>query len=101
MIQPLPPPTTFAEGQRQLFGLLMAAAGVFCGCVALGLIAILVWGNWPSTLYGQIVTILGLTLGGFIMSMSAVIIAMAVGGPVGKFSAKASKDGFELGADGD
>ena len=98
---PLPPPTTFAEGQRQLFGILMAAAGVFCGAVAVGLIAILVWGGWPETLYGQILTILGVTLGGFIAAMTAVIIAMAVGGPVGRFKASASKDGFGLEADGD
>ena len=95
----LPPPTTFAEGQRALYGWLMAAAGVFAGSVALGLITILVWGGWPVTLYGRILTILGIALGGFLSAMIAVIIALAVGGPVGRISVKASKEGAELSAE--
>lgn len=98
---PLPPPTTFAEGQRQLFGRLMAAAGVFAGTVAVGMIAVLIWGGWPATLYAQILTILGLALGGFIVAMIVVIIAMAVGGPVGRFKVAASKDGASVEADSD
>ena len=34
-MRPLPPPGTFAEGQRYIYGLLAAAAGMFCGA-ALG-----------------------------------------------------------------
>ena len=30
----LPPPGTFAEGQRLIYGLLAAAAGMFCGSFA-------------------------------------------------------------------
>jgi hypothetical protein len=30
----LPEPTTFAEGQRYIYGLLAAAAGIFCGAAA-------------------------------------------------------------------
>ena len=30
-MRPLPPPGTFAEGQRYIYGLLAAAAGMFCG----------------------------------------------------------------------
>jgi hypothetical protein len=83
--EPLPPPTTFAEGQRLIYGWLVAGAGMFCGAVACGLIAILTWGKWPSTFYGQIITILGLTLGGFIIAMCFVIVGLLVGGPVGRF----------------
>jgi hypothetical protein len=88
--EPLPPPTTFAEGQRLIYGWLVAGAGMFCGAVACSIIAILVWGKWPSTLYGQIVTILGFTLGAFILAMCFVIIGLLVGGPVGKFKANAA-----------
>jgi hypothetical protein len=96
---PLPPPTSFAEGQRLVYGWLVAAAGMFCGGTALGLIAVLVWGGWPASLYGQIVTILGCALGGFIAAMGAVIIGLMVGGPVGRFKASATKDGATFEAD--
>ena len=32
----LPPPDTFAEGQRLIYGLLAAAGGIFCGAVGGG-----------------------------------------------------------------
>lgn len=95
----LPPPMSFPEGQRALYGVLAAAAGMFAGAVALGLIAIFVWGGWPSSLYGQIITILGWALGGFIVAMVAVIIGLMVGGPVGRFRASVSKDGGSIEAD--
>lgn len=95
----LPPPTSFAEGQRELYGLLAAAAGMFAGAVAIGLVAILVWGGWPATLYGQIVAILGWTLAGFIAAMAAVIVGLMVGGPVGRFKGSAGKDGISIEAD--
>jgi hypothetical protein len=99
---PLPPPTTFAEGQRLIYGWLVAGAGVFCGGVSCALIAILVWGKWPETFFGQIITILGCALFAFIAAMCVVIVGLLVGGPVGKFSGKAS-DGtrsIELDAEG-
>ena len=99
MLPELPPPTTFAEGQRLVYGYLVAAAGMFCGATAVGVIAILVWGGWPATLYGQIITILGCALGGFITAMAAVIVGLLVGGPVGKFKGAVSKDGVSLEAE--
>lgn len=95
----LPPPQTFAEGQRLIYGWLAAAAGMFCGAMAIALVAILVWGKWPAILYGQIITILGLALGGFVAGMAAVMVGLLVGGPVGRFSATANKDGVSLEAD--
>lgn len=89
----LPPPTTFAEGQRKLFGLLVAAAGMFCGGVSLGMIAMLMWGHWSAREEHTILVIFGWTLGGFIACMASVIIALSVGGPVGRFKASVSKDG--------
>jgi hypothetical protein len=98
---PLPPPTTFAEGQRALFGWLMAASGVFCGAVSIGMVALLVWGNWNAAHERLILIILGCSLGGFIALMGAVMIAMALGGPVGRFKGSASKDGISVEAEGD
>ena len=39
----LPPPSTFPEGQRLIYGLLAAAAGLFCGACAVAMIALLMW----------------------------------------------------------
>ena len=93
------PPTTFEQEQRQLYGWLMSAAGVFCGIISVAMIALLIWGGWNPAHERLILIILGCSLGGFIVLMGAVIIALAVGGPVGKFTVKAGKDGAELGAD--
>ena len=35
----LPPALTFAEGQRQIYGWLAAAAGMFCGVAAVAMSA--------------------------------------------------------------
>jgi hypothetical protein len=101
MIPRIPPPTSFAEGQRLIYGWLAAAAGMFSGAVAIGLIAVLVWGGWPTSLYGQIVTILGIALGGFIACMAAVMIGLLVGGPVGRFKGSVTKEGMSWEADSD
>jgi hypothetical protein len=40
-------------------------------------------------------------LGGFIAAMSAVIIGLLVGGPVGRFKGSAGRDGVSLEAEGE
>lgn len=97
----LPPPTSFAEGQRLIYGWLAAAAGMFCGAAAMALIALLMWGGWSAGEEHSIVIILGCALGGFIACMAAVMIGLLVGGPVGRFKGSASRDGIHLEADGD
>lgn len=92
----LPAPTNFAEGQRALFGCLVAFAGMFCGACSVGMIALLMWGGWSEKEEHTIVVIFGWSLGGFIASMAMVIGFLAVGGPVGRFKAGVSKDGANL-----
>ena len=97
----LPPPTSFAEGQRLVYGYLVAAAGMFCGACAVAMVALLMWGHWSKDEEHTIVLIFGGTLAGFIVAMSVVIVGLLVGGPVGKFNAKVS-DGqrsAEIGAE--
>src|SRR6266567_1768128 len=98
----LPSPATFAEGQRLAYGLLAAAAGMFCGACAVAMIALLMWGGWSAAEEHTIVTIFGWTLGGFIAAMVAVIVGLLAGGPVGRFRVSATKDGatFEADAEG-
>ena len=101
-MNPLPPPGTFAEGQRLVYGLLAAAAGMFCGACAIAMIALLMWGGWSAVEEHSIVTIFGWSLAGFIAAMVAVIVGLLAGGPVGRFKMSATRDGatFEADAEG-
>jgi hypothetical protein len=99
-MRPLPPPTTFAEGQRTIYGLLAAAAGMFCGAASGLMVALLMWGGWSRAEEHSIVIIFGWALGAFIAAMTAVIVGLLAGGPVGRFKVAASKDGASIEADG-
>jgi len=92
-MRPLPPPGTFAEGQRLVYGLLAAGAGMFCGACAAATVALLMWGGWSPREEHSIVTIFGWSLGGFITAMIAVIVGLLAGGPVGRFKLAANRDG--------
>ena len=98
-MKPLPPPRTFAEGQRTIYGLLAAAAGVFCGACAVAMVALLMWGGWSPAEEHTIVVIFGSALGGFIAAMVVVIVGLLAGGPVGRFKVAASRDGASIEAD--
>ena len=95
----LPPPGTFAEGQRYVYGLLASAAGTFCGAAAGFMVALLMWGGWSQAEEHSIVTIFGWSLGGFIAAMIIVIIGLLAGGPVGRVKFTASRDGASVEAD--
>jgi hypothetical protein len=98
-MKPLPPPVTFAEGQRLVYGLLAAAAGMFCGACAIATVALLMWGSWSATEEHRVVTIFGWALGGFIVAMIAVIVGLLAGGPVGRFRVSATREGATLEAE--
>jgi hypothetical protein len=97
----LPPPGTFAEGQRLIYGLLASAAGMFCGVCAGVMVALLMWGGWSRAEEHTIVIIFGWSLGGFITAMVVVIAGLLAGGPVGRFKLAASRDGATIEADGE
>ena len=97
-MKPLPP-GTFAEGQRYIYGLLAAAAGMFCGACAVAMVALLMWGGWSAAEEHSIVLIFGWSLGGFIAAMVAVIVGLLAGGPVGRFKFTASSRGASIEAD--
>ena len=96
----LPPPGTFAEGQRLVYGLLAAAGGMFCGALAVAMIARLMWGGWSAREEHSIVIIFGCSLGGFIIAMIAVIVGLLAGGPVGRIKVSATRDGASVEAGG-
>lgn len=95
----LPPPGTFAEGQRYIYGLLAAAGGMFCGACAVAMTTLLMWGGWSAAEEHRIVTIFGWSLGGFITAMVVVIVGLLAGGPVGRFKVAAGRDGASIEAD--
>ena len=95
----LPPPGTFAEGQRLVYGLLAAGGGMWCGCCSVAMIALLMWGGWSAEEQHSIVVILGWGLGGFIAAMIIVIVGLLAGGPVGRFRMSATRDGATIEAD--
>jgi hypothetical protein len=95
----LPPPATFAEGQRYIYGLLAAAAGMFCGACAIGMVALLMCGGWSLAEEHNIVTIFGWSLGGFIAAMTVVIVGLLAGGPVGRLKVSATRDGASIEAE--
>jgi hypothetical protein len=92
----LPPPVSFAEGQRYIYGILASAAGMFCGAASGLMVALLMWGGWSRSEEHTIVTIFGWSLGGFIMAMIVVIVGLLAGGPVGRFKVSASKEGATI-----
>jgi hypothetical protein len=98
-MKPLPPPGTFAEGQRLVYGLLAAAAGMFCGACAVAMVALLMWGGWAPAEQHSIIIIFGWSLGGYIVAMLGVIVGLLTGGPVGRFKVSASADGAAIEAD--
>ena len=95
----IPPPGTFPEGQRYVYGLLASAAGMFCGAAAGFMVALLMWGGWSAAEQHTIITIFGWSLGGFIAAMIVVIIGLLAGGPVGRLKVSATRDGASVEAD--
>ena len=91
----LPPPGTFAEGQRYIYGLLGAAAGTFCARPPHS------WSRCSCGAAGAppIVTIFGWSLGGFIAAMIVVIVGLLAGVPVGRFKVSATRDGASIEAE--
>jgi hypothetical protein len=95
----LPPPATFTEGQRLAALWLAAFAGMFCGLFVMGLVLILWLGEWPPATAAQRITVFGITIGGLVFGMLAVILGLLVGGPVGRFTGKIGKDGLTMEAE--
>lgn len=97
----LPPPITFADGQRKLYGIAAGAAGVFYGIAVLAGVAVAVWGKWGTDLLRVQLYILAGCLAAGVLGNISVTIGLLVGGPVGKFKTAVSKEGATFEAEGD
>lgn len=102
MLKNLPKPTTFEQGERLKFGWLMVASGMFVGIVALALVVFFAWLSFKFPANREL--ILYILAGGFaayLAMQSSVMFALAIGGPVGRGKASATKDGVSLEMIGD
>lgn len=97
----LPAPTNFGEGQRAVFGCLVAFAGIAHFIFAAVVVAILVRGDWGEEHYQQIIEILGWGMFLLLAIDAVVVVSLSLGGPVGRLKGKAGKDGFDFEASGD
>lgn len=96
-----PEPSTWAEYQRGRFGILMAAGGMFYGLCVVGIVLILWRGGWQHNTDSQRLTALTLIALGLVAGSIATTIALAIGGPVGRFKGSISRDGASLDAESD
>lgn len=92
-------PQTFAERLRGLMSLALFGAGLVCTAMAIGEVLIIWRGGWPNGTAAQRIAIIGWALLGAMAGMGAVIISLAIGGPVGRYRASASKDGISFEAE--
>lgn len=92
-------PPTHAERLRGLMSWMLFGAGVVCTALAVASLLIAWRGGWPAGTEHQRIAIVGWTLLGAMAGMMAVIISLAIGGPVGRFRAGMGRDGASFEAE--
>lgn len=94
-----PEPQTFAERLRGIMSWMLFAAGVVCTAMA-GSVVLITWqGGWTAGTEHQRLSIIGWALLGSLTGLLAVIVSLAIGGPVGRFKGRIGRDGAELEAE--
>ena len=96
-----PPPLTFAEGQRRLYGIAAGIAGVAFGLAVIVGASIIVFGDWSPGLERARLYILGGLVAAGTAGTIIVTIGLLVGGPVGRMKANVSRESVSVEADGD
>lgn len=93
----LPPAGTFAEGQQALMVKLLARAGIACTAIVLGLVAVLIWGDWAPANERLIIWIMAGVVALYGITNLAIVLSYAVGGPVGRIDLEATRNGLKAG----
>lgn len=93
-----PQPQTFAERLRGMMSWMLFGAGVACTAIAVSTLGIVWLGHWPAGTEHQRLSIIGWGLLGALAGMGAVIVSLAIGGPVGRFKASVGRGGVDLDA---
>ncbi|UIJ43738.1 hypothetical protein LZK98_11615 [Sphingomonas cannabina] len=94
-----PQPQTYAERLRGTMSWALLGAGIVCTGFAVGALLIAWRGGWPAGTEHQRLSIVGWALLGALAGMLAVIISLAIGGPVGRFKANVGRAGVGLEAE--
>lgn len=94
-----PQPLTYAERLRGTMSWMLFGAGLVCTGLAIGALMIAWIGGWPPGTEHQRLAIVGWALLGALGGMGAVIVSLAIGGPVGRFKAGVSRQGATLEAE--
>jgi hypothetical protein len=92
-------PVTKAERMRGLMVWMLFGAGLVCTALAVGSLLIAWLGAWPAGTEAQRLDIVGRALIGGLAGMGAVIVSLAIGGPVGRLKGKVGL--IEIDAEGD
>lgn len=72
------------EKLRQIMVWMLFGAGIVCTAMAVGTLWIAWRGGWPAGTEAQRLEIIGWALLGALGGMGAVIVSLAIGGPVGR-----------------
>lgn len=84
---------------RALMVWMLFGAGLACTALAVGALLIAWLGGWPAGTESQRLDIVGWSLLGGLGGMGAVIVSLAIGGPVGRLKGKVGI--IEIDAEGD
>jgi hypothetical protein len=96
--EPVPPASTFAEGQQALMVKLLAWAGIGATAIVLGLVGLFVWGGWSPANERLILYIMAGVVAAYALANLLVIVSFSIGGPVGRIDLEATRNGLKLGA---
>jgi hypothetical protein len=72
---------------------MLLGAGIICTGIAVGSLLIAWVGGWPAGTEHQRLSIVGWALLGGLAGMMAVIVSLAIGGPVGRIKAEVGRRG--------
>jgi len=86
------------ERMRALMVWMLFGAGIVCTALAAASLTIAWRGGWPPGTEAKRLDIVGWALAGGLGGMGAVIVALAIGGPVGRLKGKVGL--FEIDAEG-
>jgi membrane protein implicated in regulation of membrane protease activity len=75
---------------------MLLGAGIACFGLAMGALLIAWVGGWATGTEYQRLSIVGWALLGALTGMLSVIVSLAIGGPVGRFNAKLSRNGLDV-----
>lgn len=91
---------TYSERMRAMMVWMLFGAGIVCTAFAVGSLLIAWLGDWSPGTEGKRLNIVSWALLGGLAGMGAVIVSLAIGGPVGRLKGRVGTF-IEIDAEGD